>query len=267
MLTDKQFLRYQRQICLPDIAEQGQITLLASKVLIIGCGGLGNAVGQYLAAAGVGKLILADDDTVEVSNLSRQIAFQTQQVGMSKVSALQQSLQRLNPEVRIRCVNRRMDEALLNLEVPMADVVVDCSDNSVTRFAINQVCHQHGAVLISGSAIGWQGQCIAFNFRQPHTACYRCLVAEHNSARNCSDSGVIGPVVGMIGNLQALMTLQVLLDIDPVKYQQLHYFDGHKLSWQQWRLAADPHCPVCNSAFSIATSSCTDHFHQAEIAQ
>lgn len=246
MLSDKQFLRYQRQICLDEVGEQGQERLLNCCVLLIGCGGLGNAAALYLAAAGVGKLVLADDDLVEESNLARQIGFRTSHIGMAKVAALAESLAQLNPECQIRPVNRRMDRALLSLEVMMADLVLDCSDNWSTRHQINQVCYEQGIPLISGSAIGWQGQLIGFDFTQPNSGCYACFAPQQDqSVQRCSEVGVMGPVVGTIGNLQALFALQTLLGVDNVPFSQLHRFDGRQLRWQQWQLMRDPDCPVC----------------------
>ncbi|MCG3746428.1 HesA/MoeB/ThiF family protein [Vibrio cincinnatiensis] len=248
MLSDKQFLRYQRQICLNEVGEQGQAYLLNRSVLLIGCGGLGNAAALYLAAAGVGKLVLADDDLVEESNLARQIGFRTPQIGRAKASALAESLAQLNPECKIRPVNRRMDKSLLTLEAALADVVLDCSDNFLTRHSINQVCYEQGVPLISGSAIGWQGQLIGFDFTQPNSGCYACFAPqEQQKSQRCSDSGVMGPVVGTIGNLQALLALQALLKIDNVPFSQFHQFDGRHLSWQQWLLTPDPDCSICSS--------------------
>ncbi len=249
MLSDNAFLRYQRQVCLPEIGESGQQKLCDSSVLIIGCGGLGNSAALYLAAAGVGKLVLCDDDEVEISNLSRQVAFRNHHLSTPKVDALAQQLRALNPECHIRTVQRRADRDLLPLEVSMADVVLDCSDNLNTRHLINRSCFDARAPLISGAAIGWNGQIIAFDFasRKANQGCYACMVPieQNDQIGNCTELGVVGPVVGTIGNLQALLALQYIIGLAEFKPYQLHQFDGKNMQWHQWALLADPCCSVC----------------------
>jgi len=249
MLSDASFKRYQRLICLPEVGESGQKKLRDASVLIIGCGGLGNAAALYLSASGIGKLVLCDDDVVEVSNMSRQVAFRNDDLQQAKVIALAQQLRSLNPDIHIRTVQRRMDETSLPLEVSLADVVLDCSDNLHTRHLINQVCLNNSVPLISGAAIGWNGQVIAFDFSRPsaHQSCYACMVPKGTAikANNCSEIGVIGPVVGTIGNLQALLTLQYLVSLNEFMPNQLYKFDGKCMDWQKLKLLADPDCPVC----------------------
>lgn len=249
MLSDALFKRYQRLICLPEIGESGQKKLCDASVLIIGCGGLGNAAALYLAASGIGKLVICDDDVVEASNLSRQVAFRNEDLDTAKVVALAQQLRRLNPHTDIRTVQRRMDETSLPLEVTLADVVLDCSDNLDTRHLINQVCFYTGVPLISGAAIGWNGQIIAFDFSASsvHQGCYACMVPKDTSSKinNCSEMGVVGPVVGTIGNYQALLTLQYLVGLTEYLPNHLYKFDGKSMDWRKLKLLADPDCPVC----------------------
>jgi len=252
MLSDLSFLRYQRQICLPEVGEQGQQNLLNASVLVIGCGGLGNTAAMHLAAAGVGKLVICDDDIIEVSNLTRQIAFHDKHISRPKVEVLAEQLRAQNPDCHIRTVGRRMDESLLPLEVTMADVVLDCSDNITTRHHVNQACYKAQVPLVSGAAIGWVGQLIAFDYRKmlPDQGCYACMVPNSDSEQvsKCSDLGVIGPVVGTIGNMQALLAMQILFELHEIQTNQLVNFDGKTLRWDKWKLFADPECPVCGNS-------------------
>lgn len=250
MLSDQQFVRYQRQVALPQIGEAGQQALLNSKVLMIGCGGLGSAAAQFLAAAGVAKLVIADDDQVEISNLHRQLAYRVQDIGQPKVRALARSLHTLNPDCQVRTVERRMDATLLKLEVSLADVVLDCSDNLPTRHLVNQACYQAGVCLISASAIGWEGQLITLDFSRRSQGCYQCVVPDlpSSTAVRCSDMGVAGPVVGTMGNLQALLAMQKLIQLDGFDSHYMQRFDALSMQWQKWQLIADPHCKQCGQS-------------------
>ncbi|MCR9301110.1 HesA/MoeB/ThiF family protein [Vibrio fluvialis] len=252
MLSDEQFVRYQRQISLTEIGERGQQKLLNGRVLVVGCGGLGTAAAQYLAAAGVGHLVIADDDCVELSNLHRQLAYRVTQLKQPKVVALAQTLAAINPECRVRTVQRRMDSNVLSLEVSQADIVLDCCDNLETRHAINAACFSARKPLISGSAIGWEGQLVAFDFAHQPLGCYRCLVPDDvtPTSGRCTDLGVMGPVVGSIGNLQALMAMQWLLQLNNFQSHQVMRFDGLTMQWQKWRLLNDPDCSVCSASQS-----------------
>ncbi len=257
MLSDQDFLRYQRQIALPEMTEQGQANLSAAHVLIIGCGGLGSAAGLYLAAAGVGKLVLVDDDSVESSNLQRQVVYREADLGEDKVTAMAKQLKGINSAIQVRALNKRLDEKQLSLEVMLADVVLDCSDNLPTRQQINRICYQQNTPLISGAAIGWQGQFAVFEHQNEcdpqskhdsNKGCYRCLypLDELKQSQKCSESGVIGPVVGTLGNYQALAAIQKLATGQfhfPVS--QLHLFDGLALSWRVMNIAKDSKCQVC----------------------
>lgn len=250
MLTDKQFLRYQRQVALPEIAEIGQARLGDSHVLIIGCGGLGSAASLYLASAGVGKLVVVDDDEVDSSNLQRQVIYREQDLQVAKVQATVRQLNELNSMVQVRAINKRLDKAQLQLEVMLADVVLDCSDNMPTRQLINQVCFEQDTPLISAAAIGWQGQFAVFDYQTTvdDKACYRCLYPfdEVKQEKSCTDSGVVGPVVGTLGNYQALAAIQRLsTGMFHVKPFQLHLFDGLRMQWQIMSIQKDKQCQVC----------------------
>ncbi|WP_260261326.1 HesA/MoeB/ThiF family protein [Vibrio intestinalis] len=256
MLQDSQFIRYQRQIALTQIGEIGQQRLSSSHVLVIGCGGLGSAASLYLVAAGVGKLVIVDDDTVDVSNMQRQVVYRQADVGRAKVQAMAEQLSELNGEVSVRAINKRLEATQLGMEIMLADLVLDCSDNLPTRHMINQLCFEKNTALISAAAIGWQGQFAVFDFarkdeqQQPDLSCYRCLVPfdELPNTTKCSDSGVIGPVVGTLGNYQALAAIQKLA-IGQFKFPtgQLHLFDGLTLKWQTMAISKDAQCSVCNN--------------------
>lgn len=250
MLTDKQFLRYQRQIALPEIAEIGQERLGNGHVLIIGCGGLGSAASLYLAAAGIGKLVVVDDDEVDSSNLHRQVIYREQDLQVAKTEATVRHLAELNPMVRVRAITKRLEKAQLKLEVMLADVVLDCSDNMQTRQLINQVCFESSTPLVSAAAIGWQGQFAVFDYQGANEdkACYRCLYPfdELKQVNSCTDSGVVGPVVGTLGNYQALAAIQRLsTGMFHVKPFQLHLFDGLRMQWQTMQIQKDKQCQVC----------------------
>ncbi|NAW57010.1 MULTISPECIES: thiazole biosynthesis adenylyltransferase ThiF [unclassified Vibrio] len=254
MLTDKQFLRYQRQVALPEIAESGQVRLSESHVLIIGCGGLGSAASLYLASAGVGKLVVVDDDEVESSNLQRQVIYRERDLKVTKTQATMRQLTELNSMVQVRALNKRLDKAQLQLEVMLADVVLDCTDNMPTRQLINQVCFEQNTPLISAAAIGWQGQFAVFDYQTPSQdgveskACYRCLYPfdELQQHQKCSQSGVVGPVVGTLGNYQALAAIQKLATgTFHVEIATLHLFDGLKMQWQTMGISKDKQCQVC----------------------
>lgn len=253
MLTDQEFLRYQRQVSLSEVGEAGQYNLSQAHVLIIGCGGLGSAAGLYLAAAGVGKMVLVDDDEVDSSNLQRQIVYREVDLGQEKTNAMREQLKALNSTVNLRTISQRLSEYQLALEVMLADVVLDCTDNIETRQLVNSVCFKQNKPLVSAAAIGWQGQFAVFDYSHPEQSnmgCYRCLYPfdELKQASKCSDSGVVGPVVGTLGNYQALATIQKLAT---GKFHfptgRLHLFDGLKFEWQAMAIARDKQCLVCSS--------------------
>lgn len=248
MLNDRDFLRYSRQLLLEEFGVEGQQKLQRASVLIIGLGGLGAPAALWLAAAGVGKLLLADDDTLHISNLQRQILYRSADCGQAKASLAQQQLQALNPQVETIVLQQRMDAAQLREWVPQVDLVLDCSDNMATRQAINAACVAAAIPLISGSAVGFSGQLLAIT--PPwQKGCYRCLWPDSSEPqRNCRTAGVLGPVVGTIGTLQALEALKMLVGQRSAIDGQLRLFDGRQQTWRTLNLTPDAHCPVCGGA-------------------
>ena len=245
-MNDEQLLRYSRQIMLPQIDIAGQEKLLASRVLIIGMGGLGSPIAMYLAAAGVGHLVLVDDDIVELSNLQRQIAHNTQDIGLSKVESAKQTIQNLNPEIKVNIFNKRLDENELAVEVLAADIVIDGTDNFTSRFALNEQCVKNKTPLISGAAIRMEGQVSVFN-KTSSSPCYRCLYKDEGELdATCSNNGVLSPVVGIIGSIQANEALKILLNIGETLDGKLLMFDALQMEWRTLKLKKDPKCPVCN---------------------
>lgn len=244
-LSDSEFDRYSRQIMLTGWGEAAQLKLGKAKVLIVGCGGLGAAASQYLAGAGIGQLVLADGDTLERSNLPRQVAYRESNLGMNKAKALSEQLAALNSAVQCRTVGRHLAGMALELEVSLADIVLDCSDNMATRQAVNATCVKLGKPLIAGAGIGWQGQLMTFDFRTYSSPCYHCLFPSQQDpqSRNCQSAGVVGPVVGIIGNLQALEALKLIIGeaVFPCFYQ----LDGLSLSHRTMPIPRDPECVVC----------------------
>lgn len=245
MLNDDQLLRYSRQLMVEEFDLAGQEALAGARVLVVGCGGLANPAALYLAGAGVGELVLADDDAVELSNLHRQVAFRGKDVGQSKAEALKAELQALNSDVSVQAHTVRVDADWLDREVASATVVLDCTDNFATRQSINQACVTHRTPLVSGAAIRMDGQLAVFDLRQPDSACYACVYGDGTDGDlACSQAGIVGPVVGIVGTLQALAAMQVLLG-NPMS-ATLRLFDGRTLSWREMRFHKDPACPVCS---------------------
>lgn len=231
---------------LPQIDIDGQEKLLASRVLIFGMGGLGSPVAMYLAAAGVGHLVLVDDDDVELSNLQRQIAHTTADIGLSKVESAKQTIQNLNPEIKVTIFNKRLDEKELATEVLTADIAIDGTDNFTSRFALNEQCVKNKTPLISGAAIRMEGQVSVFN-KTPNSPCYRCLYKDEGELdATCSNNGVLSPVVGIIGSIQANEALKVLLNIGETLDGKLLMFDALQMEWRTLKLKKDAQCPVCN---------------------
>ncbi|MFC6671318.1 molybdopterin-synthase adenylyltransferase MoeB [Marinobacterium aestuariivivens] len=248
MLSDEQLLRYSRQIMLPEVEIDGQEAWLKSRVLIIGLGGLGSPVAMYLAAAGVGELVLVDDDDVDLSNLQRQIIHHSGRIGSPKVESARETLTALNPEVGIQTLYERLSSQGLDELVETVDLVVDCSDNFSTRFAINRACFRHGRPLVSGAAIRLEGQVAVYDPRQPESPCYQCLYREgEEESLTCSESGVLAPLVGIIGSVQAMEALKVLAGIGKPLVGRLQLLDAHSMDWRTLKLKKDPSCPVCST--------------------
>lgn len=249
-MNDDQLLRYSRQIMLPGFDIEGQQRLLAAKVLIVGLGGLGCPVAMYLAAAGVGELHLADFDQVELSNLQRQIAHNTHDIGLSKVASAAETIGALNPDTRVQCINKELVGEALQHHVAQVDLVIDCSDNFSTRFAINRCCVASETPLVSAAAIRGEGQCIVFDAGNKHSPCYRCLYQDadghDDDSLSCSESGVLSPLVGILGSIQALEAIKLLANYGETQLGRLSVFDARTMDWRKLTVARDPQCPVCS---------------------
>jgi adenylyltransferase/sulfurtransferase len=244
-MDDNQLLRYSRQILLPEIGIEGQQRLRDASALVIGVGGLGSPAAMYLAAAGMGRLELVDDDRVDLSNLQRQIAHTTAAVDEPKVVSAMRTLEALNPEVDIVTRAHRLDGTALAEAAARATVVLDCSDNFATRFAVNAACQAAAKPLVSGAAIRWEGQVAVFG-GVPGGPCYRCLYSEDGvDDMRCSENGVAAPLVGVIGSMQALEALKLVCGAGESLHGRLLVFDGLRLQWRELRLRRDPACPVC----------------------
>ena len=246
-MNDNQLLRYSRQIMLPQIDIEGQQKLLAAKVLIIGAGGLGSPAAMYLAAAGIGSITIYDDDVVELSNLQRQVAHHTPDIGTDKVISTRQTLNKLNPDVNVRAVKQRLSGEELDLEVTRADVVLDCSDNFSTRFAINSACVTHQTALVSGAAIRFEGQVAVFTPGKNNSPCYNCLYnSDGEELQNCATNGVIAPITGIIGSIQALEAMKLIMAIGETLTGRLLLLDGLTMEWNTMKLKKNPVCPTCS---------------------
>lgn len=241
-----EFARYARQIVLPQVAVNGQHLLRDSAVAIIGCGGLGCAAAPYLAGAGIGRLLLVDRDRVELSNLQRQVLFRNTDLGRDKATAAAEALRALNPGIEVRAHVGTVDRPQLGRVIAGADVVLDCSDNFPTRHAVNAACVAARKPLVSGAAIRLEGQLAVFDLRRG-PPCYACVFGSDGPpAERCEDAGVLGPVVGVIGSLQALAALQLLLG-HPAGAGTLTIWDAAAGAWRKLAVSADPHCPVCGA--------------------
>lgn len=245
-MDDDTLLRYSRQIMLPEFGIEGQQRLRDAAAVILGVGGLGSPAAMYLAAAGLGSLILVDDDAVDLSNLQRQVAHTTERIGLPKTESARTALRALNPQVDVRLRTERLQDRALDAVVAAADVVLDCSDNFATRFALNEACRQARVPLVSGAAIRWDAQISVFD-GQPGSACYRCLYAENGEEDlNCSENGVIAPLVGIIGAMQALEAIKLVCGVGDSLGGRLLVLDGLSMHWRELRLRPDPDCPVCS---------------------
>ncbi len=246
-MNDDQLLRYSRQIMLPALEYEGQQQLLNSRVLIIGMGGLGSPVAMYLAAAGIGHLVIVDFDVVDLSNLQRQIIHTTNTIGQPKIDSAWATLNAINPDIQIDAINQLLEDKELLEQVRKADVVIDASDNFSTRFALNRACRATATPLVSGAAIRMEGQVSVFS-GQPGDPCYHCLYPEEGQVGDsCSENGVLAPVVGIIGSIQATEAIKVLTNIGSTLVGKLLILDALHMQWRTLKLRPDPHCPVCNS--------------------
>ena len=246
-MNDDQLLRYSRQIMLPSIGIEGQQRLLDSRVLIVGLGGLGAPAAMYLAAAGIGELVLVDYDRVDLSNLQRQIIHTTERIGRSKVASARQTLLALNPEIAVDSFDRMLDDGELMEQITQADLVIDATDNFTSRFAINAACFTARTPLVSGASIRLEGQISVF-LGQPGWPCYHCIYPEDGQVdETCTANGVLAPVVGIIGSIQATEAIKVLTGSGQSLHGRLLVLDALQMEWRSLKLTADPHCPVCGN--------------------
>lgn len=248
-MNDEQLLRYSRHILLDEIGIEGQEIFLASKVLVVGAGGLGSPVALYLGSAGVGRITVLDDDRVDATNLQRQIAHTVARIGEFKAVSVVQAVAALNPDVEVVPVMQRADDALLERLVPEADLVLDCTDNFSTRHAINRACVRHRKPLVSGAAIRFDGQIAVYDPRSPESPCYACIFPESElpEETRCSAMGVFAPLVGIVGAMQAAEALKLLRRTGQPLTGRLLMLDGRSMQWHQMTLARHKGCTVCGA--------------------
>lgn len=246
-MNDDQLLRYSRHILLDEIGVEGQQRLLGAHALVIGAGGLGSPVALYLGTAGVGRITLVDDDRVDLTNLQRQIAHDLARVGTPKAQSAMRSIHAINPEVTVVPLVQRVDAAALASLARDADVVLDCTDNFATRHAVNAACVAHRRPLVSGAAIGFDGQISVYDTRDAAAPCYACLFppeATYEEVR-CATMGVFAPLVGIVGTVQAAEALKLLAGVGRSLAGRLQMIDVRTMEWTEIRVQRNPHCPVC----------------------
>ncbi len=246
-MQDEDLLRYSRHLLLNEVGVEGQQRISGAHALVIGAGGLGSPVALYLGSAGVGHLTVVDDDTVDLTNLQRQIAHTTDRVGSSKVTSIQLAVAAINPNVRVTAVQKRADAVLLDEWVAQADVVLDCCDNFATRHAINAACVAHKKPLVSGAAIRFDGQITVYDSRDSASPCYACVFppdATFEETR-CATMGVFAPLVGIIGTMQAAEALKLICGAGRPLTGRLLMLDGRAMEFTEVRVSRNPGCPVC----------------------
>lgn len=249
-MDDRDLLRYSRHILLDEIGIEGQEKLSAAAVLVVGCGGLGSAALPYLAAAGVGRIIIADDDAVSDTNLQRQVCFTEADVGRSKAAAVKERLQAINSRVQVTALNERLSEKRLRELVREADVVLDCCDNFATRLAVNSASVAGKTPLVSGAAVRFEGQLAVYRPDLPDAPCYACLFdGEEASDGACAVFGVFGPLVGIVGTAQAAEALKILMGIGARQHGHLMVYDALDGEWQRFAFGKNPECCVCGNIF------------------
>ena len=249
-MTDDQLLRYSRHILLDEIGIEGQQRLLSAHALIIGAGGLGSPVALYLGTAGVGHITVVDHDHVDITNLQRQIAHKLSRVGLPKAESVRHSVRDINPDVQLRALVQRADAELLDELVPQADVVVDCCDNFRTRHAVNAACVKHRKPLVSGAAIGFDGQISVYDTRDAAAPCYACVFPPEATTEEvaCATMGVFAPLVGIVGSVQAAEALKLISGAGPSLAGQLLMLDGRSMAWDRIHIARQAGCSVCAAA-------------------
>ena len=248
-MNDNQLLRYSRHILLPQIEYAGQEKLTKSHALVVGAGGLGSPAALYMAASGVGKLTICDFDKVDLTNLQRQIIHTTQSVGINKAVSAQQTIYEINPDVVVQTIQQKSSEAEFIILAKQVDVVIDCSDNFATRYALNRVCFKLKIPLVSGAAIGFEGQVTVFDFRHENSPCYHCLFPDtgNDQEMRCAENGVFAPLVGMIGTTQAAEALKLIMNIGECLQGRLLLLDALAMEWRTIKLSKDSTCAVCSA--------------------
>ncbi|MDR0441291.1 MAG: molybdopterin-synthase adenylyltransferase MoeB [Candidatus Accumulibacter sp.] len=248
-MNDEQLLRYSRHILLDAIGIEGQTRIIDSRVLIVGAGGLGSPAALYLASAGVGRITLADGDTVDLTNLQRQILHTREFIGQSKALSGRAALSRIDPEVAVVPVAERLAGERLASQVAEADVVLDCCDNFDTRHAVNRACVEHRVPLVSGAAVRFSGQITVFDFRRADSPCYHCLFPEGEDVEEmrCAVTGVFAPLTGIIGAMQAAEALKLISGAGEALTGRLLLLDASMMEWRNMRFGKDPHCAVCGA--------------------
>jgi len=245
-MNNEQLKRYSRHIMLPQMDYEGQLKLTESRALIIGAGGLGSPVAMYLASSGIGHIVIADFDTVELSNLQRQIMHGNNDVGRAKVDSAKETMAALNSEIEITAFNKRLEEDELREQVKLADVVLETTDNFQSRFLLNRLCVEEKTPLVSGSVIRFEGQLSTFRADLDDAPCYHCLYKESDElGETCTQNGVLAPAVGIIGSIQATEAIKVLTGMGKDLNGRLVMFDALTMEWRELKLKKDPNCPVC----------------------
>jgi len=248
-MNDKQLIRYSRHILLPGIEYEGQLNLINGHILIVGAGGLGSAASIYLAASGIGKITICDFDDVDLSNLQRQILHTDKCVGINKALSAKSMLENINPEVNVFGIKKKLDVKEMRKVAKEVDVIIDCSDNFLTRYSLNQIAYDFKKPLVSGAAIGFDGQVSVFDFRDKDTPCYQCLFPDtgEDEELRCSDHGVFSPIVGIIGCTQAAEAMKLILEVGKSLMGRLLILESKDMNWRTLKVPKDPHCKVCSN--------------------
>lgn len=245
-MNDEQLMRYSRHILLPEIDVEGQEALLATHALIVGLGGLGSPIALYLAAAGIGEFTLIDDDVVDATNLQRQVAHHNSDVGKAKVHSAADKMYGINPDIEINRIQARLSDELLDAVISNIDIVIDATDNFATRVTINRICTQKNKPVIYGAAVRLEGQVFVYDPEQAGAPCYECLHKDiDDSALNCAENGVAGPVVGIIGTMQAMEVLRLVCKIGASSAGKLQNFDARDMSWRTFKVLRRVDCAAC----------------------
>ena len=245
-LSDHALSRYSRHILLPQVGIEGQERLLEARVLVVGLGGLGSSAAMYLAASGIGHMLIADYDHVDLSNLQRQLIHNTENIDMRKTESAQKTLDRLNPDIEITPIDQKMDLDLLQQHATDVDVVVDATDNFEVRHAINEACWHARTPLVHGAAIRMEGQLSVFDARNAQSPCYQCLYTEGSYVdESCVANGILSPIVGVVGSMQAIEALKILLNLKDTLVGRLLLFDAQTMNWRELRVRRNSKCKVC----------------------